>query len=31
MRFMPHDYQTKAIKRIEQQTNCGLFLSMGLG
>ena len=31
MRFMPHDYQTRAIKRIKQQTHCGLLLSMGLG
>ena len=31
MRFMPHDYQTKAIQRIEDQTHCGLFLEMGLG
>lgn len=31
MIFTPHDYQTKAIQRIEDQTHCGLFLEMGLG
>lgn len=31
MKFVPHDYQTKAIQRIEDQTHCGLFLEMGLG
>lgn len=31
MRFIPHDYQTKAIQRIEDQSHCGLFLEMGLG
>lgn len=31
MRFIPHDYQAYAIKRIEEQSACGLFLEMGLG
>ena len=31
MRFVPHDYQTKAIQRIEDQTHIGCFYEMGLG
>lgn len=31
MRFKPHEYQTYAIRRIEDQPACGLFLEMGLG
>ena len=31
MRFDPHEYQTYAIKRIEDNDNVGLFLDMGLG
>ena len=31
MKFVPHDYQAYAVKRIEDQPSCGLFLEMGLG
>lgn len=31
MRFRPHDYQTRAIRKILDQNNVGLFLDMGLG
>ena len=31
MKFVPHDYQKRAINMIEQQTHVGLFLDMGLG
>lgn len=31
MKFVPHDYQTRAIQRIIDQERVGLFLDMGLG
>lgn len=31
MKFIPHDYQKRAIERIKQQTHIGLFLDLGLG
>ena len=31
MRFVPHDYQTRAIDKVIKQTHVGLFLDMGLG
>lgn len=31
MRFIPHGYQERAIKMIEDLPACGLFLDMGLG
>lgn len=31
MKFIPHEYQAYAIRRIEDQPACGLFLEMGLG
>ena len=31
MRFVAHDYQKRAIRRILDQTSVGLFLDMGLG
>lgn len=31
MKFIPHDYQTRAIQRIINQDRVGLFLDMGLG
>ena len=31
MKFMAHDYQCFAIRRIVEQPACGLFLDMGLG
>ena len=31
MKFMPHDYQTRAIQRIVNQDRVGLLLDMGLG
>lgn len=31
MKFMPHDYQTRAISKVVDQTHVGLFLDMGLG
>lgn len=31
MKFMAHDYQRFAIRRIVEQPACGLFLDMGLG
>ena len=31
MKFMPHDYQVRAINRILNQNKVGLFLDMGLG
>ena len=31
MKFMPHDYQTRAIGKVVDQTHVGLFLDMGLG
>lgn len=31
MKFIPHEYQTRAISRILDQPSVGLFLDMGLG
>lgn len=31
MKFIPHDYQTRAIDKVMKQTHVGLFLDMGLG
>ena len=31
MKFMPHDYQARAIDRVVDQESVGLFLDMGLG
>lgn len=31
MKFIPHDYQKRAIEFIEEHDAAGLFLSMGLG
>ena len=31
MKFMPHEYQTRAIRRVVGQERVGLFLDMGLG
>ena len=31
MKFIPHEYQTRAINRIVNQRSVGLFLDMGLG
>ena len=31
MKFMPHDYQKRAIRKIVDQDSVGLFLDMGLG
>ena len=31
MRFVPHDYQKRAIDMILKNPACGLFLEMGLG
>lgn len=31
MKFIPHEYQTRAINRILNQNSVGLFLEMGLG
>jgi SNF2 family DNA or RNA helicase len=31
MRFVPHDYQKRAIDMIMKNSACGLFLEMGLG
>lgn len=31
MKFIPHEYQTRAISRILNQKSVGLFLEMGLG
>lgn len=31
MKFIPHEYQTRAINRIVDQRSVGLFLDMGLG
>lgn len=30
MIFKPHDYQTRAIRRVIDQERVGLFLDMGL-
>ena len=31
MKFTPHEYQERAIRRVEDQTHVGLLLDMGLG
>lgn len=31
MKFMPHEYQRRAIRMIEELPAAGLFLDMGLG
>lgn len=31
MKFIPHEYQTRAIRRVIDQESVGLFLDMGLG
>lgn len=31
MKFTPHEYQRRAIRRVEDQERVGLFLDMGLG
>lgn len=31
MKFIPHEYQTRAINRVLEQDSVGLFLDMGLG
>ena len=31
MKFIPHEYQARAISRILTQPSVGLFLDMGLG
>ncbi len=31
MKFIPHEYQAEAIRRLERFPNYGLFLDMGLG
>ena len=31
MRFIPHDYQQRAIERVKKQTHVGLLMEMGLG
>ena len=31
MKFIPHEYQTRAIGRIVNDSSVGLFLDMGLG
>jgi hypothetical protein len=31
MKFVPHDYQARAIQRVIDQERVGLFLDMGLG
>lgn len=31
MKFIPHDYQSRAIERIISDKSVGLFLDMGLG
>ena len=31
MKFIPHDYQKRAIEKIKALPSCGLFLDMGLG
>ena len=30
MRFIPHEYQSRMIRRIVEQERVGLFLDMGL-
>ena len=31
MKFMPYEYQKRAISKIENEAASGLFLDMGLG
>lgn len=31
MKFIPHDYQERAINRVISDSHLGLFLDMGLG
>lgn len=31
MKFIPHEYQKRAIQRVVDQEKVGLFLDMGLG
>ncbi len=31
MKFMPYEYQRKAIRMVEENKASGLFLDMGLG
>jgi len=31
MKFIPHEYQKRAVTFIKDHTSSGLFLSMGLG
>ena len=31
MKFIPHDYQERAINRVIEDKHLGLFLAMGLG
>ena len=31
MKFMPYEYQKRAIAKIENEKAAGLFLDMGLG
>ena len=31
MKFIPHDYQWRMIRRVVEQDHVGLFLDMGLG
>lgn len=31
MKFMPYEYQKKAIEKVESEKAAGLFLDMGLG
>ena len=31
MKFIPHEYQMRAIDKVVDQSHVGLFLDMGLG
>lgn len=31
MKFMPYEYQQRAIEKVENENAAGLFLDMGLG
>lgn len=31
MKFIPHEYQKRAIDKVVDQAHVGLFLDMGLG
>ena len=31
MKFMPYEYQKRAIDKVEREAAVGLFLDMGLG